>query len=575
MIAQEDAVKGCAPSAEQIETRVAKAKSRWQTPLEDDATPQFPRETDRLYTVVNHVQQQSSYGTNVPFKSPVSPILSTAQLSKPMQTPLSPSVYSRNTDGVSILPNDSVMSFNSPYEHERTHDGGSAVILTSQSVRSYVIGTPSPNRPSSTRSSRDWKAWLSHEVSGIETTSQEDLTIHEQYATPLGQHRQDLVQTIHTTHTGSEDTTVIVRESLEKSPPQVKDEKPTMSATAQQTINPITPEAHLSRTAPEPITRLEGMAHYKETSSQASPGPTPPWPKPEQKQKPSVPPNSRALGKKECGIPSPSRSSSASQPLPETPKSARMNDRFPFLTTGKRSSSNTSRLSHHSKSPTDSVGSSSKSATTTPGPKVYSDISAPATRSTTRHVPDTVVRRTEVLQKSKENVTPLSMGGPRKPNISPLGLVTRPKSMQPISLAALNRSSTDVNALKRESSPAEPRPRIRATIRPLAPEKLSRRPRSAFDLRGTPSPKPASEPRRPAMHLKMSSTSLARSKEPITGPGASFDGEIGTEERDGCATPGQRMAERFLKERKSATVLERGVTKSASKFVREDTPAFL
>lgn len=46
-------------------------------------------------------------------------------------------------------------------------------------------------------------------------------------------------------------------------------------------------------------------------------------------------------------------------------------------------------------------------------------------------------------------------------------------------------------------------------------------------------------------------------------------------QREGSVTPGHRMAERFLKERKSATVLERGVRKSTGKFVREDTPAFL
>jgi hypothetical protein len=35
------------------------------------------------------------------------------------------------------------------------------------------------------------------------------------------------------------------------------------------------------------------------------------------------------------------------------------------------------------------------------------------------------------------------------------------------------------------------------------------------------------------------------------------------------------MAERFLKERKSVAVLERGVRRGTGKIVREDTPAFL
>ncbi|KAF2622854.1 MFS general substrate transporter [Macroventuria anomochaeta] len=429
-----------APTAEQIEMRVAKAKTRWQTPLNESATPQFPRETDRLYTAVNFAQQQPPDQANATCEPPASPQSPTVQSSKAMQTPMSPSVYSRNTDGVSILPNDSVMSFNSSYEHERTHHGGSAVILTSQSVRSYVIGTPSPNRPHSTRSSRDWKAWLSHEVSGIETTSQEDITIQGQYATPSGRHKQ--------------------------------------------------------------------------------------------------------------------------------------------------TNSSRSRLS---KSPTSSVGSSLKSPKTTPGPKViYSDISAPATSSTTANVPSTALRRAEIPQKSKENITPPSMDCHKRPNTSLLGLVSRPKSLQPLSSAILNRSSTNMTQYavnvaeggqsKRASSPAETvvaRPSLRVTIRPLSPEKLSRRPRSAFDLRNTPSPRLASELRRPALHPKTSSRLLAHRNGSISSVEASSH-EIGeTDQRDGSATPGQRMAERFLKERKSATVLERGVRRSPGKFVREDTPAFL
>lgn len=46
-------------------------------------------------------------------------------------------------------------------------------------------------------------------------------------------------------------------------------------------------------------------------------------------------------------------------------------------------------------------------------------------------------------------------------------------------------------------------------------------------------------------------------------------------QRSGSVTPGQKMAERFLKERKSVAVLERGVRRGTGKIVREDTPAFL
>lgn len=48
-------------------------------------------------------------------------------------------------------------------------------------------------------------------------------------------------------------------------------------------------------------------------------------------------------------------------------------------------------------------------------------------------------------------------------------------------------------------------------------------------------------------------------------------------ERSGSVTPGQRMAERFLKQRKSTPALEGSAGKLRGRLVlvREDTPAFL
>lgn len=582
-------VETTAPTAEQIELRVAKAKSRWQTALNESATPQFPRETDRLYTMVNFAQPQSPDRVSATYEPLVPPKSPAMQLAKSIQTPMSPSVYSRNTDGFSILPNDSVMTLSTPCEHERTHDEGSAVILTSQSVRSYTIGTPSPNRPSSTRSSRDWKAWLSHEVSGIETTSHENIAIHGQYTTPFGRHTLNSAQAIRTSHTGSEDTTVIVRESFEASTPRAQHEDSTPTCLHDAKRRADTPKDS-DRSSTRAATALECVESVSDTFKHGSPNQTALSGKLETSPQISAPTFSTPRGLSARSTSTPSSSSSSSPPPFGTSKSARMNDRFPFLNTGRQSSSNNSSISRRSKASTDSVESSLRSPKMTPRPEVvYSDVSAPATGSTTQHAPSTAVKKAEVQRKDRENITPPSVGGHKRPQISLLGFVPRPKSLQPLSSVALNKSPPNMaqpvfdkaNSYqpKCDSSStgtAVARPSLCVIIRPLSPEKLSRRPRSAFDLRDTPAPRPASEYRRSVLHDKPSSRSAIFSIEPESQTGVDGrDSPSGAIEREGSVTPGQRMAERFLKERKSTTVLERGVTNSTGKLLRQDTPAFL
>ncbi|KAH7091603.1 hypothetical protein FB567DRAFT_490630 [Paraphoma chrysanthemicola] len=447
------------PSVAQTEKRVERAKNRWKTPLEDGEKLQFPRETDRTYNVANFTQNDTTDDPRNTLDQQIQIIRTDVPSSpapRPLMSPLSPSIYSRNTDGASILPNDSVVSFNGTNGLERHHNGGSAVILTSQSVRSYIVGTPSPKRPDSIRSSRDWKAWLSHEVSSMEFTSKEDLKLDESY----------------------------------------------------------------------------------------------------------------------------------------TPRSSRMNDRFPYINTGRRSSNNSARSSRLSRSSPDSLTSSSlKSAKGTPSPRIYSDLSVPSIGRSSRSVTQEASKWNTVLSQSKENITPPLTSGikTRRPNISPLGLSPRLNSLQPLSSAALNRSSTNMNQYtsnvsrkersKHKMSPtADPlRPRVRVTLRPVSPDKPARRPKSAFDLRGTnySLPRPASDIRRPALQLKPSTSSLALTKEPSPGTeDRVIDSVIEDGERSGSVTPGQRMADRFLRERKSTGVLE-GKHRGGLRLVREDTPAFL
>ena len=186
---------------------------------------------------------------------------------------------------------------------------------------------------------------------------------------------------------------------------------------------------------------------------------------------------------------------------------------------------------------------------------------------------------------SKENATPASSQagkGNGRPSISTLGLTSRAKSLQPLSSATLNRAQPTIHStehipsdvrLKHQSSPvvSSLQPRIRATLRPISPDKQSRRPRSAFDLRSinTAQPRPASELRRPALMLNASTRSLVRDD--------TLHPADDIVDRSGSVTPGQRMADKFLKERKSTGVLipDTPRYRGGLKLTREDTPAFL
>jgi hypothetical protein len=564
------------PTTSQIEKRVERAKDRWKTPLEEAEHIQFPRETDRNHDVATFVQRTQELPESLVQhdvraepgsrdiadqyhrRQPASPKASASPASHTAMTPMSPSIYSRNTDGVSILPNDSVMSFGGPGEAEQSHNVGSAVVSTSHSVRSYVVGTPSPHRREPTRTSRDWRAWLSHEISGMELTSQEDLRIHDQYTTPSKKIRPDSSRT---SHTENEDTTVVLRGSLDVTTPRQHTE--TVESTTESYVDR---SKHLER---------------------------------------------RERDGAQIGLPITENSTS------HTDTNDGNHTLHSRIDTSRRSSSN-NLPSQRYVSPTETrlVLRSQTSPKSTPDPKVTNDTSAPATNETTQRVPATIQNRNDAQFKRKENVTPPSIRSQRNVAISPLGLATRPNSRQLLCSSATPRNSPsrnytlEVSPTKQDpNSPATTplRPRIRATLRPMSPEKLARRPRSAFDLRGTNntgrptvidldkySPLPVLELRRPALTLKTSTSSLAMTKEPYpetrvsVGRGIESVLDGGGDERgertgvrDGSVTPGQRMADRFLKQRKSENALEPGG--SAGKvslrgglvLVREDTPAFL
>ncbi|KAI0586068.1 hypothetical protein Alg130_04449 [Pyrenophora tritici-repentis] len=600
------------PSASQIEKRVERAKDRWNNSLDEAEHLQFPRETSKIYDITTFDQQtrktqQSSVEgsqaasldtgtvqTQIAHGLPESPKVQGSPVPQASMTPMSPSIYSRNTDGVSILPNDSVMSFNGPNDLDRSHDGGSAVILTSHSVRSYVVGTPSPRQRGPDCASRDWRAWLSHEISGMELTSQEDLRIDDQYTTP-SKRGQDSAGT---SFTEQDDTTVVLQASHNTNTPRadiepiasikvphVDDDQPDLDHQPQNGALGGTPVSKGHK--PRIDSLKEDAVSYSPTVRA--------YGSIESRRKSQI--GSARLSNAESS-PSISRCRVSTSRLGfETPKSPAMNDRFPFLDTGRRSSSN-SLCSRNSKSATESVASlkSLKSFKSTPGARLNADISAPSTDETSRRAPTTALKRSDAQLKRKENITPPISRDQRQPAASPLGVTPRTNSQQLLCSSPLNRNSSyadqniaktpEMNATKLQQDPnATPlRPRVRVKMRPVSPEKLARRPRSAFDLRGTnglgglnAAPQHASAGvRQPTLHVKTSSSSLAMTKEPIPDALERVIDSVIDGDRSGSVTPGQRMADRFLKEREKTPVPEGSVGKRGGLvLVREDTPAFL
>lgn len=590
------------PSASQIEQRVERAKGRWKAPLDEADAPQLPRETDRAYNVASFKQHTDSCfiaSETMPRKAKATVAKHQSDQDTPRHhailSPMSPSVYSRNTDGMSILPNDSVMSLDTPGVLDHSHNAGSAVILTSQSVRSYVIGTPSPRRPDSTRTSRDWKAWLSHEISSMESSSQEDLTIHENFTTPSGKHRREILRTSHTEQDG--DTTVILRESCEITTPRpVANTETTGSTTgsASQERVQIDPGEELASPDSDPLV-LERTTSHSDTFKEVSPAHTPTDIGPTQAYISSTRPESTPLSGIAHVQSASSRHSRLSQPPTDTPRCSMMNERFPYIETGRSSSSNSARSSRLAKSPPESVA-SDKSSKATPSPRIYSDLTVPGSNRTSQRPSNIALKRSDAMHKRKENITPPALLANMQQPLLPLTLASRTKS-RPLSTTVINQRTPNHGQYisnhpenkhaKHDSSPAasSSRPRIYATLRPVSTHDLSRRPKSAFDFRSprkygktnipTTSMHPTSELVCPALQLYTRENSLENEVIGIEEHIIDTISESHPLSRSGSVTPGQRMADHWLKQRKSTSALESSKMRGSMKLVREDTPAFL
>ncbi|CAI6301600.1 unnamed protein product [Periconia digitata] len=661
------------PSAEQIHRRIARSKDRWKSQLDEHMPNRTlydehqPYEHSKTIAQTITVTPKSTNSIHLPMEKvgdsqkssqeQVTPVHASQKspTSRQLLSPLSPSVYSRNTDGMSILPNDSILSF----EEARGSEGGSAIISHSRSVRSYAIGTPSPQRASdSTHSSRDWKAWLSHEVSELTASSSEDIAINESYVPSTG-HQRELTQI-------DDDSMTVVRASMDMPTPRQ---------------DPIRSVNTSSSFGDRKIPFKQNDHPASDREPPATPGTA------------NLPAKSLTLITKTLSPVHSGNSSGSASPSGSTPRSSRMNERFPFIETGRRSSSFSARMSRIAGTPPDgSPGSSMKSKAGTPPSRIYTDISAPGSNRTIVHEsqsrPSKPGEPANISTTCKENLTPTSsklkfgdLPSTPKVQFSPANM-SRPRSMLPLSSATINRNPSPVakytvNQMETpKSSPLSTlaidplRRRLKTTLSPASPEKAVLRPKSAFDLRSmkssvvlTPTKlnnqvaptniesknleptKPVADGEKPSGHrratyrvsaidnetLRMliespwavsgapsprtsldatSQALLPRSKRPtLKGPSAlalNKEPSPGAEGRiidtlldtqvtpldfggdGGRATAGQRMAERFLRERSvgrgndfedKGTSPREGSLKSegqgGGKLEREDTPAFL
>ncbi|KAK4624878.1 uncharacterized protein CLAFUR5_06535 [Fulvia fulva] len=146
------ATKSSAPSQEQLTRRMERHKNRWQSPL-DEIAPQGGQSARKMMPEDNPYEMRS---LSQSMRNPVphNDLPYHANLGAPRMDALSPSVYSRGTDGASPRP--------------LTPDdvGMTTITITSREVRKYDI-SPGPKHGDATKriqGSREWRKWLSDEI---------------------------------------------------------------------------------------------------------------------------------------------------------------------------------------------------------------------------------------------------------------------------------------------------------------------------------------------------------------------------------------------------------------------------
>ncbi|KAK0279168.1 hypothetical protein LTR35_008903 [Friedmanniomyces endolithicus] len=155
------AIKAPAPSREQLQRRVEKSKNRWQSPL-DELSPHPARadmdENPYELRSINQSLQQPHARNDLPHHAKIGEHVHFVG----REAMLSPSVYSRASDGAS------------PQPFVPLEESGMVVTITGREVKSYAISPPKQElkqRPAQT--SGQWRRWLSDEMSGFRSAGED------------------------------------------------------------------------------------------------------------------------------------------------------------------------------------------------------------------------------------------------------------------------------------------------------------------------------------------------------------------------------------------------------------------
>ncbi|KAF2834546.1 hypothetical protein M501DRAFT_989619 [Patellaria atrata CBS 101060] len=196
--------KATRPTQGQLGQRAEKEKDRWKTNMDEGRSLFYPRSPKSRPGEVNPYEltpAEEIFGENI--KPQVADIKTTPPnthglLHPPLCTPepVSPSIYSRHTDGRSPTPK---AAGSAAPDGLSSSDVGTAVVIASGESSKYSYKLGSPLRPAnlhSIRSSRDWKAWLSKEVAELDIDDPKRYELADQRVLGESGHHRELAQII-------------------------------------------------------------------------------------------------------------------------------------------------------------------------------------------------------------------------------------------------------------------------------------------------------------------------------------------------------------------------------------------
>ncbi|KAL1646640.1 hypothetical protein SLS58_003228 [Diplodia intermedia] len=236
--------KATMPTPEQLSRRKWKTESRWQNQLHQGHSPVFSKNVKKAMAGTNPYELARHESSPSPSKSIAAPPrISSRKPQQPldMLSPgwpsradiMSPSVYSRDSTGESPLRKESEGSNCPP---------GTVVIVSSHSAKSYTLGS-SPKKdgaPGPARSSKDWKKWLSKEVSELDLSQDFDMSMTEEWLLKPAGHQREHAEIV---GVGDGDDEVVIFKSRPASHnfPNTRPERLTLIEPKQETVGPSDP----------------------------------------------------------------------------------------------------------------------------------------------------------------------------------------------------------------------------------------------------------------------------------------------------------------------------------------------